>query len=325
MGREGGPIEIGTVIKGRYKVKKTVAKGGFAVVYKAREPALGRFVAIKALDSRWTDCPDVRRRFLDEARKLAKISNPHVVDVYNNGRYNGVPYFVMEFVSYTVHELIHEDFDGGPVEHDLARRLLKQTLQGMCAIHRRKWTHRDIKPDNILLTADDEVRLADFGVMKDPSLRRTVAGVNFGTPKWMAPEQRAGEEVSTAADVYAFGLVACRMISGQCWSGDQPVDLAQFTDRGTAGLLESCLADRPTARPHDAQAVLQKWESIERKVQGRRPRRQTRGDALVGNVRTRIEREYGLPSGSVKLFYPKSKQPVRADVRIARVRKMWGG
>ena len=207
---------------------------------------------------------------------------------------------------------------------ELASSILKQTLAGMSEIHRRTWTHRDIKPENILLTPNDEVKLADFGLMKDPAMPRTAEGANPGTLGWMAPEQRTGGEVSSRTDVYAFGLVACWMITGEQWHGTNFIDLRQFMDSGTARLVSSCLADRPSDRPRDAQAVLREWKRIEEQVRKRRPRPPVRGHARVGNVRARIEREYGLPQGSVKLVYPGKTRAVRANVKISRVREMWG-
>lgn len=324
MARKKGPWQINSVIKGRYRIVRKVGRGGFAVVYKAREWRLRRSVAIKALAPQGDMSEDVRRRFVDEARKLAKVRSPHIVPVYNTGKKDGVHYFVMEYIPFSVDTLIYEDYGGSPVESELASDILKQTLVGLSEIHRRKLTHRDIKPENILLTADHEVKLADFGLMKDPALPRTAEGDIAGTPGWMAPEQRDGGEASTRTDVYAFGLVACRMIAGKQWNPVRPIDLAGYVDRGTARLVSSCLAERPSDRPKNARAVLREWERIEEQVRKRRPRPAVRGHALVGNVRARIEREYGLPQGSVKLVYPGNTRAVRADAKVSRVRQMWG-
>lgn len=153
MRRKRRPFQIGSVIKGRYEIVRKVGQGGFGIVYKARERTLKRFVAIKALREQRANSLDVRQRFVNEARKLAKVDSQHVVKVHNTGTREGVPYFVMEFVPFSVDELIHEDYGGGPVDYGVATSILKQTLAGLSKIHRRKWTHRDIKPENILLTA----------------------------------------------------------------------------------------------------------------------------------------------------------------------------
>ena len=324
MGRKRKPFLIGSVIKGRYEIVRRVGKGGFGIVYKARESTLRRFVAIKALRTQRAKSEEVRRRFVDEARKLAEVDCQHVVKVHNTGIHEGVRYFVMEYVPFSVDKLIHESYGGGPVDYGVAGSILKQTLSGLSEIHRRKWTHRDIKPENILLTPNDEVKLGDFGLIKDPASPRTTEGANPGTPGWMAPEQRDGDNVSSRTDVYAFGLVACRMISGDSWSDSDPIDLALFTDSGTARLVSSCLAERPSDRPKDAREVLRQWKRIEEQIRKRKPRPPIRNHALVGNVRARMEREYGLPQGSVKLVYPSNTRAVRADVRISRVRQMWG-
>ena len=324
MRQRKGPFQIKSMIKKRYQIVHEVGRGGFAIVYEAREKQLRRSVAIKALAPQRDRSEDTQDRFVEEARKLAEVKSQYVVNVYNNGVHDSVPYFVMEYVPFSVGELLQESFEGDPVEHELTTHILKQTLEGLAEVHSRGWTHRDIKPDNILLTEDYDVRLADFGVMKDPHAPRTEHGAIVGTPDWMAPEQRAGRTVSSRTDVYAFGLVACRMISGQQWDASRPVDLPQYTDRGTAQLVLQCLKKRPSDRPENASVVLQEWARIEKQVKKKQRRPPIRGDALVRNVKSRIEREYGLPQGSVKLVYPGKTRAVRKDVKISTVREKWG-
>ena len=113
------------------------------------------------------------------------------------------------------------------------------------------------------------------------------------------------------------------MISGERWDASYPVDLREYVDRGTAELICRCLEEYPLNRPETARVVLQEWAKIEQKVQKKLRRRPIRGDARVKNVKSRIEREYGLPQGSVKLVYPGSTRAVRADVKISRVRQRW--
>ncbi len=316
MPRQRHHFQKGSVIKKQYKILRKVGSGGFGVVYQARDMRLRRDVAIKAL----THHDDVsKERFGQEARKLARIKNQYVVSVYNRGKHKDVPYFVMEFVRYSLADLLECDYRDSPVESELAIRILRQTLEGLTKVHDQGWTHRDIKPENILLTDDDEVRLADFGLIKDTDVSLTEKGAIMGTLKWMAPEQRKGLEVSERTDIYAFGLVAFRTISGEHYPCSSS-ELSLFTDRRTARLVSSCLEERPSDRPEDAQAVLQDWNEIQGKIR-QRPR--IRGDALVGNVRSRVEREYGLPEGSVKLVYPSSTRAVRANVKVSRVREKW--
>ena len=325
MPRQRDPFKIGSKIKRRYEIEKKVGHGGFAVVYRAHDKELRRFVAIKALIDygNESDNSNSKKRFVDEARKLAEITNKkHVVEVHDKGKHTKVPYFVMEFVPYSLVDILDE-FDDGPVDPELTIKLLRQTLEGLAEVHDRGWTHRDIKPNNILLTEDEEVKLADFGIIKDPDKSRTEYGANPGTRDWMAPEQEEGYTVTPRTDVYAFGLVAFLMISGEQWSPFNSVDLSKFTDNGTSRLVSQCLEEEPSDRPQDARAVLQEWDEIQENILKKRPRRPIRGDALVRNVRTRIETEYGLPTGSVKLFYPSSTRPVRADVKISRVRNKW--
>ena len=319
MPRQRDPFRRGSEIKRQYKIVRKVGCGGFGVVYRARDKRLRRDVAIKALIHHDDDS---KKRFVEEAYKLARLNNQYVVSVYNRGKHKDVPFFVMEFVKYTLAALLDCDYNDSWVEPELATKILRQTLEGLAEVHDRGWTHRDIKPGNILLSDDDEVRLADFGLIKDPDASLTEEGAIMGTLEWMAPEQRKGLKVSERTDIYAFGLVAFRTITGEHYSHTDS-DLSLFIDKRTARLVSSCLEERPSDRPKDARAVLQEWDEIQGKIQNRRRRPRIRGDALVGNVRSRIEREYGLPEGSVKLIYPGSTRAVRANIKVSRVREKW--
>ena len=310
----------GTILKGHYEVKGRAGDGGFSVVYSASDTELRRRVAIKAFappDD--ADYMDARRRFVSESRKLAKLVNPYVVTIHDTGIRRGTPYFVMEYLPYSVHDLLC-DLDGEPCPYEDASRILKQTLAALALVHRKKWVHRDVKPENILLTDDDDAKLADFGLVKDPTRPRAMLDARTGTPGWMAPEQENGGEASAFSDIYSFGLVACWLLTGRSWEETGPADLSANVKGPIIALLKRCLDDDPDGRP-DAQAALDEWATLDQRLSARR-RRRTRGDARVDTVCARIEREFGLPDGSVALRYPDNSL-LRRNVRISRLRSMW--
>ena len=268
---------IGTVLKGHYRLTGQAGEGGFSVVYKAYDTRLRRRVAVKAFappDNE--DDQDARRRFVAEARNLSELVNPHIVTVHDTGSRRDTPYFVMEYLPYSVHDLLC-DLDGDPCPYEDASRILRQTLIALALVHSKKWVHRDVKPENILLTGDDDAKLADFGLVKDPATRRTALGARPGTSGWMAPEQEAGAEATELSDIYALGLVACWLLTGRSWGETDPVDLSASLKSPLAALLTRCLDDDPSGRP-DAQSALQEWTNIDKRL-GSRPRRRVRGDA----------------------------------------------
>lgn len=312
------PFPTGTVLKGRYRIKGHVGDGGFSIVYGAYDPKLFGRVAVKAFappDD--ADYQDARRRFVSESRKLAKLKSPYVVAIHDVGSRQGTPYFVMEYLPYSVYDLLC-DLGSDTLAYEDSSRILKQTLTALALVHRKRWVHRDVKPENILLTGDDDAKLADFGLVKDPAAPRTMLDARPGTPGWMAPEQEDGEEATSASDIYAFGLVACRLLTGCSWDGT--IDLSASGKVPIASLLTRCLDNDPNVRP-DAEAALGEWRTLDSRL-GARPRRRVRGDARVGTVCARIEREFGLPDGSVKLRYPDNRLLYK-NVRISRLRRMW--
>ena len=313
------PFQPGILLKNRYRLRALVGDGGFSLVYRAYDNKLRRRVAVKAFDPPpGGAADDARRRFLAEARKLASINSPHVVTIHDRGSSAKVPYFVMEYLPYSVHDLL-ADLDGESCPYEDAARILRQTLTGLRVVHHRGWTHRDVKPANILLTGDDDAKLADFGLIKDPRVRRTRPGAIPGTAGWMAPEQEAGNAATPRSDVYAFGLVAHRLLTGRSWH-DSAGGLSPPLDASLAAVLTRCVAPDPTDRP-DTGTVLEAWETFDRRRR-ERPRRRVRGDARVDTVSARIESHFGLPEGSVALRYP-DNTPLRRNVRISRLRLIW--
>src|SRR6266850_6557327 len=195
-------------ISGKYKLLRLLGEGAAGNVWEAENLLVGRHVAIKILHASVASRPDMQQRFLAEARLSAKLAHPNVVDVYDLGRTDeGTPYIVMELL------------DGETLEKMLARRhrlpapvaceLMMQVLGTLVAAHKLDIVHRDLKPANIMLVypRPDQplVKVLDFGVAQGIQAEGLApeAGMLFGTPEYMAPEQAAGAKVDARCDVYA--------------------------------------------------------------------------------------------------------------------------
>jgi predicted Ser/Thr protein kinase len=205
---------------GRYEVLETLGKGGMGVVYRAKDPELGRDVAIKVVLSWAQYDEDAMARFNREARVVAQLQHPHIVTVYDAGRTeDGLPYFVMEYIEGTdLGEIL------GMVDSLAPARALRYVLQlcgGLAYAHARDIVHRDIKPANLLVTSQDNVRIVDFGIAKLVGTQMTGTGVSLGTPLYMAPEQVAGKPVDHRADIFAVGGVLYTLLAG-CSPFDAP-------------------------------------------------------------------------------------------------------
>jgi serine/threonine-protein kinase len=198
---------------GRYEVLETLGKGGMGIVYRAQDPELGRFVAIKVVLAWAQYDADAMERFNREARVVAQMQHPHIVTVFDAGRTDeGLPYFVMEYLEGTdLGEVLGVSGSLAPAR---AVRYVLQVCEGLTYAHAREIVHRDIKPANLLITPDDNIKIVDFGIAKLVGSQITGTGVSLGTPLYMAPEQVAGKPVDHRADIFAVGGVLYTLISG---------------------------------------------------------------------------------------------------------------
>lgn len=213
----GSAPGAGTLINGGYRVIGPLGEGSMGVVLLAADQSLGRHVAVKFLRQNLLDV-SFRERFAAEARTMARVSHPNVVQIHALGEHNGVPFFVMEFVEgqnleqwVTVH--------GRSPTPDLALRILDGMCDGVAAIHAAGTVHRDLKPTNILLDAELRPRIADLGLavlwlQAQPGKREFV-----GTPAYMAPEivfaDRFDPAHGSSADIYSLGCIAYELITGE--------------------------------------------------------------------------------------------------------------
>jgi eukaryotic-like serine/threonine-protein kinase len=210
---------IGSVVDSRYEVLSVLGEGGMGIVYEIRHRALGKRFALKALRKDLASDGEIAARFMQEARTAASVSHPGLVEITDFGQLSsGQPFFVMELLEgQSLATMIRR---GGPIPAARAVDIIRQIAEALGAAHDRSIIHRDLKPDNIHISAAeggrDRVTIVDFGLAKVIGASRlTRAGVVFGTPHYMSPEQAMGEVTDHRADVYALGVVMYEMFTGR--------------------------------------------------------------------------------------------------------------
>ena len=257
---------------GIYEIVGTLARGGTAVVYLARQAALDRDVALKRLDLE--SSPLLAQRFVREARLAAALDHPNVVTVFDFFEHEGVPYIAMEYVA------------GGSLRPFVGRlalpqvvRVLEGVLAGLGHAEERGVAHRDLKPENVLLTRRGAVKIADFGIARAytaVTAQLTSTGSAIGTPAYMAPEQAQNERLGPYTDIYAVGVVAYELLTGRPpFEGSTPVavlyqhvhtpppplaEVAPDTPPRVREWVDWLLAKEPLARPASATDA---WEALE--------------------------------------------------------------
>src|SRR5512136_338875 len=204
---------------GRYHILEQLGEGGMATVYKAYDTRLETDVAVKVI--RTENLPQsgletALRRFEREAKALAKLTHPNIVPIIDYGEYENSPYLVMKFLpGGTLKQILK----GQPVPWQSAASLLIPVARALDYAHRQGMIHRDVKPSNILITADGAPMLTDFGIAKiidqDITMDLTGTSATVGTPEYMAPEQVVSKTVDRRADIYALGIVFYEMLTGR--------------------------------------------------------------------------------------------------------------
>lgn len=209
---------VGQILQGRYRILERVASGGMGVVYRGERLELGRAVAIKFLHGWVAEDPNTQKRFRLEAQAMSQLSHPCCVSIIDFGVEGTAPFMVMDFVTgETLRSRVHA---GGPLPVKQALGIVRQVLAGLAHAHVKGIVHRDIKPDNIVLTEatglGDQVRILDFGLarLRDTATNLTL-GMPVGTPSYMAPEQIRGEEVDARTDLYSAGVLLFELLTGQ--------------------------------------------------------------------------------------------------------------
>ncbi len=233
---------------GHYEIVEELGRGGMGVVYKGFEPALNRFVAIKELSPSLAHDADLVERFLREARSMAQLSDPHIIQIYFIGTDASTqqPFFAMEYVEGdSLSALLKRQ---GRFAIDDTLKIIHQTALGLATAHDQGVIHRDIKPGNLMLTKRGQVKIADFGIAlatRDISRKLTSTGEFVGTPGYLSPEVCLAKNIDQRSDIFSLGIVMFEMLTGR----------SPFTDESPLGLmLEVVKAEIPDIRQLNGEA-----------------------------------------------------------------------
>lgn len=211
---------------GQFRIVEQIGAGGMATVFKAYQPVLDRYVAVKVLPDYHARDPIFKERFLREARSVAKLDHPNIVQIYLFGEEESITYIVMQYV------------DGGTLKDKLrqvgalpasdALKFVIQAAEGLGAAHENGIIHRDVKPANMLLRKDGHLLLSDFGIVKilEGTTNLTRVGTGIGTPQYMSPEQGTGQPVDASSDIYSLGIVLFHCLTGRVpFNADSPLTI----------------------------------------------------------------------------------------------------
>src|SRR5579862_9273439 len=216
----------GRLLDGRYAVTARIAHGGMATVYRATDTRLDREVALKVMHVELARDEDFVRRFIGEAKSVARLSHQNVVAVFDQGADGPFLYLAMEYIhGRTLRQLLRERGWFSPAA---ALDIITGVLDGLAAAHASGIVHRDVKPENVLLTGDGRVKVADFGLARaQAATGHTRAGLLIGTVAYLPPEQVTGEGSGPRSDVYSAGVVLFELLTGrQPFAGDTPIAVA---------------------------------------------------------------------------------------------------
>ena len=213
------------VFNDRYQIIAKIGSGGMADVYKAMDSVLERPVAIKVLHRHFAEDEDFVTRFRREAQAAANLNHPNIVSIYDWGSQNSTYFIVMELLE---GESLKQHIQSkGMLETREAMEITKKVLSALSFAHRNDIIHRDIKPHNIIITKDDEVKVTDFGIARAGVSTMTQTGTILGTAHYLSPEQARGHEVGVTSDLYSAGVVLYEMVTGRIpFDGENPVAIA---------------------------------------------------------------------------------------------------
>jgi serine/threonine-protein kinase len=264
--RQGNPAaadeRIGSVLSDRYRIDRLLGVGSRGNVYAGEHLLMHKKVAVKILHRELSSMPEFAARFEREAVAVANIDHPNVAAATDCGKLpDGSMFLVLEFVE---GKCLRDEIAAGPVASDRALRIARQIAAALGSAHALGIVHRDLKPENVMLLdregEPDFVKVLDFGVAQVPvgdtgvrsKVALTQAGIVFGTPEYMAPEQALGQKVDARADLYALGVITFELLSGE----------RPFSSSGEGGILNQQLSKPPPSlsarrsRPNEARRGL---------------------------------------------------------------------
>ena len=267
-----GPVPVGSVVDARYRLLELIGRGGMGAVYRARDITLDAEVAVKVLDREVASNPKLVEYFRNEVRTARKVTHPNVCRLHDLIEADGLWLITMQHVEGS--SLADRLRDAGVLPVAEALRILSGVAAGLGAAHAAGVVHRDLKPANILLAAGDQHAIvADFGIAAELN-RLGVATMDVaGTRGYMSPEQAAGRPVDARTDVYAFGVLAHRMLTGEIPAtaptlvgdtdvGGPPAGMPADTPPGLAVLIDQCLSGDPSIRPADGRVLVARLAAL---------------------------------------------------------------
>ena len=264
------PLEMEGRRVGGYAVQEHVGAGGMGLVYRAWDPQLERSVALKFLPPFLAEVPAAQERFVQEARAAARLEHPNVATVHEIGETEWGRRFIT-MTHYDGETLRGRMAREGPLERATAVEYARIMAEALHQIHRVGLVHRDVKPANVMITAQGTLKLLDFGLAKAAATGASVAERRLGTPGYMSPEQAAGRETGSPTDLWALGVVLYEMLTGERpFSGDRPFEVLEAireeepepvrthrseVPRALASIVSTCLEKEPDQRYGSADAL----------------------------------------------------------------------
>ena len=271
---------IGRLIDDRYEVRSRIARGGMATVYLATDQRLERRVAIKVMHGHLADDSNFRNRFVQEARSAARLADPHVVSVFDQGQDSDLAYLVMEYLpGITLRDLLR---DHGRLTPRQVVDIMDAVTSGLAAAHRAGIIHRDLKPENVLLADDGRIKISDFGLARAASANTATGQSLLGTIAYLSPELVTRGVADARSDIYALGIMMYEMLTGeQPYKGEQPMQIAyQHANESVPrpSVVTPSVPDplddlvlwaterSPDERPSDARELLERLREVEKQL-----------------------------------------------------------
>jgi eukaryotic-like serine/threonine-protein kinase len=242
---------------GKYLILRELGRGAGGVVYRARDPIINRLVALKTITTGLAEYPDLLQRFYQEAQSAGGLQHPNIVTIYDLGDADGIPYIAMELLEGESLDQLISRRAALPVPLKLTYAL--QACRALDYAHKRGIIHRDIKPDNVMLTRDGTVKVVDFGIARVLETSKTQTGMLLGTFAYMSPEQYHGEHADARSDIWSFGVLLYELLAYQRpFRGSTPASLMHSICQQEPPPLQDAAPDCPAALETIIQRVLRK-------------------------------------------------------------------